>query len=233
MTSSDTASPLHPVRLQRDPWGQLVMTTVDGQTFSGVVPVRAFPISDPDRWVSICDEHGQEIVRIDDIGCLAADVRKTIEQELSQREFVPVIRRILSATHHGVSRQTGRWRIADRGPTSFQLNNEDDVRRLDDDQASIVDAHGIRYLIKSVRKLDSGSRRILEHFSRRERFPAHLSRRFFPLPRFSDKSQIISLTPSLSKNTSTLPASASNTAIPSPNAIAYMVYLEPIAADHH
>jgi hypothetical protein len=161
MTSPNTVSSLYPVRLQRDPWGQLVMTSADGQTFAGVVPVRAFPISDPDRWISICDEHGQEIVRIDGIGSLTTDVRKTIEQELSQREFVPVIRRILSATHH----EPSDWTVeTDRGRTSFQLNNEDDVRRLDADRASIVDSHGIRYLIKSVRKLDGGSRRILEHF---------------------------------------------------------------------
>ena len=161
MTSSNTALPLHPVRLQRDPWGTLIMTTDDGQTFTGIAPVRAFPISDPDHWISLCDEHGQEIVCIDDIGSLAADMRKTIEQELSQREFVPVIRRILSATHH----EPSDWTVeTDRGRTSFQVNNEDDVRRLDADQASIVDGHGIRYLIKSVRKLDSGSRRILEHF---------------------------------------------------------------------
>jgi hypothetical protein len=161
MTSSDAASALYPVRLHRDPKGQLVMTTVDGQTLAGIAPVRAFPISDPDRWISLCDENGQEIVRIDDISSLAGDVRKTIEQELSQREFVPVIRHIVSATHQ----EPSDWTVeTDRGPTSFQLNNEDDVRRLDTDQASIVDSHGIRYLIKSVRKLDSGSRRILEHF---------------------------------------------------------------------
>jgi hypothetical protein len=162
MSSANPSSPpLRPVRLQRDPWGQLVMTTDDRQTFTGVVPVRAFPISDPDHWISVCDEHGQEILRIDDINTLAADVRKVIELELSQREFVPVIRRIISATHH----EPSDWTVeTDRGQTSFQLNNEDDVRRLDLDQASILDAHGIRYLITSVRGLDSSSRRILEHF---------------------------------------------------------------------
>ena len=88
------------------------MTTDDGRMFSNVVPVRAFPISDPDHWISVCDEHGQEILRIDDIGRLAADVRKNIEQELAQREFVPVIRRILSATHH----EPSDWTVeTDRG----------------------------------------------------------------------------------------------------------------------
>ena len=160
MTSPHPA-PLRPVRLEHDPWGQLLMETDDGRKFSTVVPVRAFPVSDPDHWISICDCHGQEILRIDDIHDLPPDVRKTIELELSHRDFVPVIRRILSATHH----EPSDWLVeTDRGRTTFQLNSEDDVRRIEPDQASIVDSHGIRYLITSVRGLDGGSRRILEHF---------------------------------------------------------------------
>ena len=53
----------------------------------------------------------------------------------------------------------------DRGPSTFQLNSEDDVRRIEPDQASIVDSHGVRYLIRDVRRLDATSRRILDHFS--------------------------------------------------------------------
>ena len=162
MTTPNAATPLLlPVHIECDAFGRLVMTTDDGQTFSNVVPVRAFPISDPEHWISFCDEHGQEILRVDDIGRLAADVRTVVEQELAQREFVPVVRRILSATHH----EPSDWTVeTDRGRTSFQLNNEDDVRRLDRDQALLVDSNGIRYLIASVRGLDGASRRVLEHF---------------------------------------------------------------------
>jgi len=147
--------------LEHDPWDRLVMETDGGQRFCGVVPVRAFPVSDPDHWISICDAHGEQVLCIDDIRDLPPAVRKALELELSQREFVPVIQRILSATHH----EPSDWSVeTDRGHTTFQLNNEDDVRRLDPDQASILDAHGTRYLIKSLRGLDGGSRRILEHF---------------------------------------------------------------------
>jgi hypothetical protein len=155
------AAGLRPVRLERDPWDRLLMETDDGQQFSGVAPVRAFPVSDPDHWISICDPHGQEILRIDDIHDLSLELRRTIELELSQREFTPVIHKILSATHH----EPSEWFVeTDRGRTTFQLNSEDDVRRLGPDQASIVDVHGIRYLILSVRALDGASRRILDHF---------------------------------------------------------------------
>jgi hypothetical protein len=159
--TSNHAARLCPHRLSHDPWGQLIMETDDGQRFSGVVPVRAFPISDPDHWISICNAHGQEILRIDDIHDLPAEVRTTLETELAHREFVPVIRTILSATQQ----EPSDWLVeTDRGRTAFQLNSEDDVRRIEPDQASIVDVHGVRYLITSVRGLDSDSRRILEHF---------------------------------------------------------------------
>jgi hypothetical protein len=160
MTAPQPA-PLRPVYLDHDPWGQLLMETDDGRKFSGVVPVRAFPVSDPDHWISICDGQGQEILRIDDIRDVPPDVRKILEIELAQREFVPVIRRILSATQ----REPSDWLVeTDRGRTTFKLNSEDDVRRIEPDQASIVDAHGIRYLVTSVRGLDHASRRILEYF---------------------------------------------------------------------
>ena len=160
MTSPHPA-PLRPVRLDYDPQGQLVMEIDDGRKFTAVVPVRAFPISDPDHWISICDCQGQEILCINDIRNLPPDLRKTVELELSQREFVPVIRRILSATLH----EPSDWLVeTDRGRTTFQLSSEDDVRRIEPDQASICDSHGIRYLIASVRGLDGGSRRILEYF---------------------------------------------------------------------
>ncbi len=51
--------PLRPLRLDHDPWGQLLMETDDGRKFSGVVPVRAFPVSDPDHWISICSARGR------------------------------------------------------------------------------------------------------------------------------------------------------------------------------
>jgi hypothetical protein len=150
-----------PVRLEHDPWGQLLMETDDGRKFAAVVPVRAFPVSDPNHWISICDAQGQELLRIDEIRDLPPEVRTTLELALSHREFVPVIRRILSATQH----EPSDWSVeTDRGPTTFQVNSEDDVRRMEPDRASIVDVHGIRYLIASVRGLDGGSRRILDYF---------------------------------------------------------------------
>jgi hypothetical protein len=61
--------------------------------------------------------------------------------------------------------EPSEWEVeTDRGPTRFILNNEDDVRRLDDQRALVIDASGIRYLIPDLRSLDAASRRVLERY---------------------------------------------------------------------
>ena len=77
------------------------------------------------------------------------------------REFVPVILRVNSATRE----EPSRWQVeTDRGPTSFQVNSEGDVRRIEPAHASVVDSHGIRYWIPDIRRLDSRRRRQLLEF---------------------------------------------------------------------
>jgi hypothetical protein len=148
-------------QLEYDPWGQLVLTGAEGRREVGVTAARAFPISDPEHWISICDARGHEILCIEDLRAVPLEVRGVLVEELSRREFVPVIQRIVSATPE----EPSQWCVeTDRGPTEFQVGNEDDVRRIEPHQASVLDSHGIRYLVPDVRRLDAASRRLLEHF---------------------------------------------------------------------
>ena len=159
-----TRQPLKPeldFTLHRDAWGQLALVDAAGQRFEGVAAVRAFPVSNVDRWISICDAQGREIVCIENLDDVAPPVRAILEEELARREFFPVILRILSAT----TKEPSEWEaLTDRGPSTFQINNEDDVRRVDLHSASVLDSHGVRYLIPDIRRLDAPSRRILDHF---------------------------------------------------------------------
>src|SRR5262249_19529792 len=142
--------------------GRLVLTFTDGPRHVGVTPIRGFPISDPQHGLSMVDAEGREIVWIDDLAQLVPAVRATLEAELSHREFLPQIQRVLS-----VSLQTDpcEWEVeTDRGPTRFVLKSEDDVRRLGNRRALITDAHGIRYYIPDTAALDRQSRRILERY---------------------------------------------------------------------
>lgn len=149
-------------RLERNPFDQLVMVQKDGVRHIGVEPVRAFPLSDRQHAVSICDHEGREVLFIDDIASVSGDARAMLEEDLSRREFVPVIRRILNMP---ADTEPTEWQVeTDRGFTSFQLNSEDDVHRTDKDQVTVVDSHGIRYLIPNARKLDTFSRKVLDIF---------------------------------------------------------------------
>jgi hypothetical protein len=151
-----------PFGLSHDVWGRLVLTDADGRQHVGVEIVRAFPLSDPRHSISLCDDRGRELVWIDNLDALPAPLMAQIEDELTQREFVPIIRRVLRVS---APVEPSEWEVeTDRGRTSFVLNSEDDVHELGDNRALVTDGHGIRYLIPDIERLDAQSRRLLERY---------------------------------------------------------------------
>jgi hypothetical protein len=46
------------VELALDEYGSLVAVSADGTEHHNLHAVRCFPLSEPDRWLSLCDEHG-------------------------------------------------------------------------------------------------------------------------------------------------------------------------------
>lgn len=148
--------------LERDDWGALVLVDELGLRHSPVEPVRGFPLSDPDRWISLCDAAGRELVVVEDLATLEPESRSILSEALARREFVPVICRILSMP---VDSEPTEWNVeTDRGVTTFQLNSADDVRRLAAHRVLVIDARGIRYLIEDTRLLDSLGQRVLERY---------------------------------------------------------------------
>ncbi|HEY7158673.1 MAG TPA: DUF1854 domain-containing protein [Gemmataceae bacterium] len=151
-----------PFSLSHDAWGRLVLTDAGGIQHAGVELIRAFPLSDPRHGISICDNHGRELVWIDKLDDLPSTLIEQIEDELAKREFVPVIRRVLRVS---APVEPSEWEIeTDRGRTSFVLNSEDDVCEMEGNRALVTDAHGIRYLIPDIEQLDAHSRRLLERY---------------------------------------------------------------------
>lgn len=151
-----------PIRLHHDAFGRLVVTLANGEIHTGVVPVRAFPFSDPDRWISLCDESGHEVFCLNDVAELDPTTRNQLAADLARREFIPRILRILNVVEGGVASQ---WFVeSDRGDTNFELPSEDNIRRMGSDGALLIDSHGIRYRITSVPQLDAHSRRILRRY---------------------------------------------------------------------
>lgn len=149
-------------QLSRNAFGRLVFTGTDGVAREGIIPVRAFPITSPERGIALVDQGGHELAWIDQLEDLADELRRLVEVDLASREFIPEIKHI-----HDVSSfaTPSVWSVeTDRGKTSFILRGEESIRRLSPPALLISDRHGIHFLIRDRFALDRSSRRILDRF---------------------------------------------------------------------
>ena len=148
--------------LTRNTFGKLVLTLADGTSHEGVVPVRAFPISEPDGGVGMMSADGRELVWLASLDGLPGPMRDLIKAELATREFMPEIRRIVGVSTYATP---SVWTVqTDRGTTDLVLRGEEDIRRLTGSTLLISDSHGIHYLIRDLLALDKPSRKILDRF---------------------------------------------------------------------
>lgn len=149
-------------QLNRDTFGRLVFIDQSGLIQEGVVPVRSFPITDPDQGIALIDSHGHELAWIDRLTDLPEDYRVLIESELANREFMPEIKRLLKVSSF-ITPNT--WQVeTDRGEATFILKGEEDIRRLTASSLMITDSNGIHFLIRDRLALDRYSRKLLDHF---------------------------------------------------------------------
>jgi hypothetical protein len=127
-----------------------------------VLAVRAFPISAPERGLSLMSAEGLELFWIEQISALEPAVRSLVEEALDEREFMPVIVQLLEVSGF-VTPCT--WRVdTDRGPARFVLKGEEDIRRIGNGALLITDSDGIHYLVRDTTALDRNSRRLLDRF---------------------------------------------------------------------
>jgi hypothetical protein len=150
------------ISLRRDESGRLVLIDPTGVRHTGVEVVRAFPLSEPAEWISLCDTDGREIVTIESPAELDAETLATLRTEMTRREFLPVIQRIADIA---MKSDPATWVVeTDRGPTTFFVEGSDAVRCLDAARCLVVDMQGVRYLIVDRNQLDAPSRKLLEHY---------------------------------------------------------------------
>lgn len=153
---------MNELELSRNAFGRLVLTTADGIRHEGVIPVRAFPIAAPDAGISLLSAEGHELAWIDRLGELPPATRKLVEEELASREFMPEIQRIREVSTFATP---STWHVdTDRGPVSFVLKGEEDIRRVAGGTLLIADNHGVQFLIRDQYGMDRDSRRILDRF---------------------------------------------------------------------
>ena len=149
-------------QLQRDPYGQLVLTAENGDIHDGVTPVRAFPIAAPDEGLSLVNYEGHEVAWIDKLTDLPPAIGQLIEADLASREFVPEIERIEAVSSFACP---STWQLlTNRGKAELILKGEEDIRRLSQTRLLIADAHGIQFLIRDLSTLDRQSKKLLDRF---------------------------------------------------------------------
>ncbi|MFM7033665.1 MAG: DUF1854 domain-containing protein [Planctomycetia bacterium] len=146
-------------RLERHAHGRLSLIDSAGVQHHNVDVLRGFPITAPRGSVAIVAADGTELAWIDSLESAPGPLREMLEQELSQREFLPVIERIETVSDG----EPAEWSVmTDRGPRRFKVAHADDIARLPDDSAFVTDIDGIRYRIESLARLPLQDRRMIE-----------------------------------------------------------------------
>jgi hypothetical protein len=129
----------------------LRLTVEEDRSYLQVNVLRAFPLSEPQRFLSVRDHENKEIGLIVNPAELTPDDRKLVEEDLGRRYLAPVITRIVAAkerfgtvdwtveTDRGLRRFTTRnlrENMSRPTPGRLILNDVDgnsyDIRRLDD-----------------------------------------------------------------------------------------------------
>lgn len=137
------------------------------EVFERVVPLRAFPITNPDDFIAIRlpetkkKGKGSEIGMINSIYDFDKETQKILREELSRRYFTPQITRIYS-----FKEKFGFYYCdaeTSSGKVSFVLNNPtSNIRTLEDRRVYISDIDGNCFEISDPQKLDKLSLKKIE-----------------------------------------------------------------------
>ena len=141
----------------------------DGTTeeFERVVILRAFPVTNPNEFLSVREGDGKQNERGHEIGMVRRmsdfdeATGKLFLEELDRRYFTPIINRITAVKEKfGFSYWDAQTTA---GNVTFILNNPfNNIRVLDDGRVYINDLDGNSFLIPDAKKLDPFSYRKIE-----------------------------------------------------------------------
>jgi hypothetical protein len=115
---------------------------------------RAFPFSDPDRYVGLRDGKDKEIGVLDRLDGMDADSRAHLRDELDRRYFLPRVLRIVDIKEERGGLVTFDVET-DRGPRHFIVQNpRDSVTDLSPTRVLLTDKDGLRYEFPDISQFD-------------------------------------------------------------------------------
>ncbi len=139
-------------------------------SYPQVTVYRAFPLSEPGRWVVFLDRMDREIGMLGDIALLAPDSRRLCAEALHFRYLTPQVTEILEVREDVV--EGGAWSpvllwdlATPHGRLHLRLPNvHSHVRRLGERGLLLWDREGRRAEIHDVEALPPTSRRWLQRY---------------------------------------------------------------------
>jgi hypothetical protein len=152
---------LDPARLRCRRRGAALEIRIEGEGDWGETrAVRAFPLTDERRFLSLRDAEDREIGIVADPAALPPADREALETAAAQRYLVPVVRRILKADQRfgmvewDVETDRGRCRFATRDLRERAL-------RPDPWRIVLVDVDENRYEVRDIRALSPACQALL------------------------------------------------------------------------
>ena len=138
----------------------LRLTVADDRSYLRVSVLRAFPLSEPDRFLSIRDGASKEIGLLVDAAALSPESRALVAADLERRYVVPVVTLIRSAKERF---GTVDWTMeTDRGVCRFTTRNlRENVQRPSPERLILNDVDGNRYDIRNLDALPRESQELL------------------------------------------------------------------------
>ena len=122
---------------------------------------RAFPLSNPDTFISVQDPKDQEVGILESLDGMAPDQKSIILEELDRRYFTPVVNRI-----DELKQDAGMWKFVvqtQRGPAEFYVRNwRDSAHEASRGRWQVSSVDGLRFEIRQVNELDDRSQNLLE-----------------------------------------------------------------------
>ena len=148
------------VKISRNQFAELVAELPDGSVHAPVEPVRTFPLTQPDQYISLIDADKNELGLIEDIKQLQKADQTALAEELEKCYFMPKITRIhFIEGRFGVTQWDAETEV---GSVSFDLRSRHDITSLSGGRVLIKDIDGNRYEIVNYHQLDPKSIALLE-----------------------------------------------------------------------
>jgi hypothetical protein len=148
------------LRLLLGPTGELRAEIADDRCLLRARVVRAFPLSERQRYVAVLDASGKEACLIDDPDQVEPQTRALLDAALADYYRLNVVRRVYS---YRSERLTTYWDVeTDRGRRDFVVKwGADTVTSPRPRELLLVDIDGNRFHIPDLDALDEQSRRAL------------------------------------------------------------------------